>query len=128
MVRYKVRIASPCKIERVQEEEGKDDDNASQYTPPKLLVHQGLNTLFPFKEVFHCEIQRIECPDIECGQCCRQRHDDQQDYRPSVIRGDLKTRHGIYDPKDEVGDSKNTDVDHSLAKAGLDDTVSHADD
>lgn len=72
MLRRKIWARSSGKGEAVEEEECKDDYDASQDAPPQLLVHVCLDVLLALHEVLHSEVQRVERPDVEGGKGARQ--------------------------------------------------------
>ena len=93
-----------AKGKRIEEKEAEDDDNRSHEQPPEALVHQKFNILFTLEQVFHGELERIESPDVEGGQCCSQRENDKQDERSGIVRRDGEQRDGIDHTKEEVSE------------------------
>ena len=51
MIWHKVGIVPRGKGERIEEEECKDDENASEDAPPQLLVHHGFDGLLARQQV-----------------------------------------------------------------------------
>ena len=71
-----VFIALTGKGPAVDEEEGEDDDDGSEDAPPQLLVHCGLDRLLSLDEIPQREVQAVECPDVEGGECGCEGEDD----------------------------------------------------
>lgn len=123
--RSKVRIAGAGEGKRVEEKEAEDDKDAAKNAPPESLVHEELDALLAVDKVLHREVQRVKSPNVEGRESCRERQNNQEDQRTSIIRADRQRSNGIDDTKDEVGHSEPADPDHGLTERVLDHTVTH---
>ena len=126
MVGNKVRVTPPCKTERVEEEEAKDDHNACQDAPPKLLVHHGLDALLSLQKILHGEIQRVQSPNVESCESGREGKYDQQDQWSGILRSNGQAGDCIDDSEYEVTERQYSDVPHRFAQARPDHAIAHA--
>ena len=125
MIGNKVWVTPPCKAERVEEEEAKDDHNACQDAPPKLLVHHGLDALLSFQEIFHGEVQRIQSPNVESCESSREGKYNEQYQWSGILRSNGQAGDCVDDSKNEVTEGQNSNIPHGLAQARLDHAIAH---
>lgn len=104
VLRNKVIKVPAGKDEGVDEEETKDHDDASQNTPPKLLVHHRFDALLSVDQIFHRCAEGIQCPDIESSQRRSKGEDNEQNQWSSTIGGNRETCDSVDDAKYEMRD------------------------
>lgn len=127
MLGHKAGFTPTGKGDRVDKEESEDYNDTAQDAPPQLLVHHSLGLLLSVNEILHRRIQRVESPHVECSQSTGKWKHNEKDEWASAIWSNWQTRNSIDHTKDEVSDCEDPDIDHSSAKRGLDDSVTHTD-
>ena len=78
MERNEVGIINRGESEAVEEEKGKCDNNTDKDRPPKLPVHGFLGVLPSLSEVFECEVQGVECPNVKSSQGANQGQNNEE--------------------------------------------------
>lgn len=128
MCRCEVGSRGAGECEAVDEEEAKDDDNASQDAPPEALVHGCLDVLLALHQILHCEVERIQGPDVESGQSRGQWQDDKKNEWSGIVRANSEGCNGVDDTKDEVCNGQPANNSHRFSEGRLDNTVAHTND
>ena len=116
------------KCEAVDEEEAKDDDDAGQDAPPEALVHSRLDVLLALHKVLHCEVERVQGPDVKSGQSRGQGQDNQEHEWSGVVRTNSEGCDSVDDTKNKVCNGQPANNGHRLSERRLDNTVAHTHD
>ena len=69
MLWHEIWITDTSEREAIEEKEAENCKDAYQYAVPQFTIHASLNGLFTLVEILHREVERVQCPHIECCQC-----------------------------------------------------------